>query len=641
MNKFEEFDSVRASALKLEPLANTTSTHLINKRKEQQNAALLEMHVLQQSNLIKMERTVVKSILQVTDAKVQELVHDQRAYIEQSLDTYSQDLQHLKQLTDTVETELGNVTYCQTKVKKGIRALCARQDELTAYVHTGRHEMQNEIEKLKQSQSHLMSTINEKFTLFEQKQTQMFDEITKMIQCQKKSLHDRMENEGSVKTKAPDTKSFAYVDHKTVQERKPCACRTPSSSDFTSSDSSGSESENISVQGKHVKIPAFTGEESWNIWYTRFKEIVTRQHWSTDDKLDVLLLKVHGLAAEFVFDQLSSEIRQDYRALTTALKNRYRKVANPKLYSMKFDACNQRRNQTAEDYAAELKMLYDKAFPRRNGQVRKDDLLRRFLSGLHDEEAQFQVEFIKAPTDIDSAVDEVVNFQAVRNTQRKAYKRAKPVPDSDTEDQCKGVWKTPCEDTAYTSSKHKSNTGSPPKWTETLKEDLKLMIRREIEESTRNSESMSAKSPISNTQNWQNWPNSQTRAGYWPNMRYLPPNQQSTYESPCLYNPANLSPQYYKPQTYQQNYGTGNITAPFQATGDTVHESFQNVPSQCVAATNAEITTLPPNPPSSDPSPEKTNAESGKPSIQIDGLVENTSTTFTVDTGALASLLSK
>ena len=79
MNKFEEFDSVRASALTHEPLANTTSTHLINKLKEQQNAALLEMHVLQQSKLIKMERTVVKSILQVTDAKVQELVHNQRA----------------------------------------------------------------------------------------------------------------------------------------------------------------------------------------------------------------------------------------------------------------------------------------------------------------------------------------------------------------------------------------------------------------------------------------------------------------------------------------------------------------------------------------------------------------------------------
>ena len=110
---------------------------------------------------------------------------------------------------------------------------------------------------------------------------------------------------------------------------------------------------------------------------------------------------------------------------------------------------------------------------------------------------------------------------------------------------------------------------------------------------------------------------------------------------PCLYNPANLSPQNYKPVTYQQNYGTGNITAPFPAISVAMDQRCQNAPSQCVAGQTAKITTLPPNPPSPDPSPEKTNAESGKPSIQIDGLVENTSTTFTVDIGASASLLSK
>ena len=55
MNKLEEYDVFRgtdARTLKHEPLANTTSTHLINKLKEQQNAVLLETHVLQQSNLI-------------------------------------------------------------------------------------------------------------------------------------------------------------------------------------------------------------------------------------------------------------------------------------------------------------------------------------------------------------------------------------------------------------------------------------------------------------------------------------------------------------------------------------------------------------------------------------------------------------
>ena len=137
------------------------------------------------------------------------------------------------------------------------------------------------------------------------------------------------------------------------------------------------------------------------------------------------------------------------------------------------------------------------------------------------------------------------------------------------------------------------------------------MIRREIEESTRNSESMSAKSPISDTWNWQNRPDSQIQTGYWPETVYLPPSQQSTYESPCLYNPANQSPQYYKPQTYQQNYGTGNITAPFPAASVGHGSKMSKCTKHCVAGQTAKIATLPPNPPSPDPSTEKTNAESG------------------------------
>ena len=565
MNKSEEFNVSRGAdmgTLTHEPLANTSSSHLINKLKEQQNAALLQMHVLQQRQLIKMERSVVTSILHVTDAKVQDFVHNQRAYLELSLDKYSQELHHLQQFTNTVETKLENISYGQVKVKKSLRALCTRQDEFTAYMHTCMNKMRNETEKLKQSQSHLMSMINERFTLLEQMQTQKFNEIRNMLQCQNEQLHDRMETTSFVKLKAPDAKSFAhytYANHKTGHERKPCAYRTPSSSDSTSSsDSSENESE-VSVQGKRTKIHAFTGKELWNIWYTRFQGIAKRQHWSSDDKLDVLLLKVQGLASEFVFDQLSSKIRQDYKVLTTALKNRFRKVTNPKLYSKKFDACNQKRNQTAEDYARELKMLYDKAFPQRNMQVRNDDLLRRFLRGLHDMEAQFQVELVKTPTDIDSAVDEVVNFQTVQNMQSKSLRKAEPISDSDHRDKCNRVWNPPCRNVAYTSYEHKirpesqSDIDSRPKWIDTLKEDLKQMIRREIE-STKSSKSVSAMPQRSNKQNWQNRPDNQTQTGYWSNTVYLSLNQQGTdNEDPCLYNPVTHSPQHYSPVTCQPN----------------------------------------------------------------------------------------
>jgi hypothetical protein len=72
-----------------------------------------------------------------------------------------------------------------------------------------------------------------------------------------------------------------------------------------------------------------------------------------------------------------------------------------------------------EDYAAELKRLYDKAHSDRDAATRREDLLRRFLDGISDDRARFQVEYVKEPADIDEAVYEVVNFLETRRRPRE------------------------------------------------------------------------------------------------------------------------------------------------------------------------------------------------------------------------------
>ena len=87
-----------------------------------------------------------------------------------------------------------------------------------------------------------------------------------------------------------------------------------------------------------------------------------------------------------------------------------------------------------EDYATELKMLYDKAHVRRDTETRCEDLLRRFLDGLVDDKARFHVEFIKEPTDIDEAVYQVVCFQQTKQKVKDAeYKNAMSVTHTDSD----------------------------------------------------------------------------------------------------------------------------------------------------------------------------------------------------------------
>ncbi|XP_052778481.1 uncharacterized protein LOC128215916 [Mya arenaria] len=62
-------------------------------------------------------------------------------------------------------------------------------------------------------------------------------------------------------------------------------------------------------------------------------------------------------------------------------------------------------------------MLYDRAHPHRDRKTREEDLVRRFLDGLLDDDARFEVEFHKEPTTVDDAVYHVATFLQTRGSQ--------------------------------------------------------------------------------------------------------------------------------------------------------------------------------------------------------------------------------
>ncbi|KAH3866624.1 hypothetical protein DPMN_029722 [Dreissena polymorpha] len=166
------------------------------------------------------------------------------------------------------------------------------------------------------------------------------------------------------------------------------------------------------------KIPPFTGKEDWNVWHSKFEAIARRYGWEEEDKLDNLLPRLEGQASEFVFTQLPSRILSDYERLTREITSRYRVIETPRSFAAKFNRRSQRHGETAEEYAAELKKLYDKAHGYRDRLTRDEDLVRRFLDGLLDQEAKFTVEFHKEPRDIDEAVFHVVNMIQTKNACR-------------------------------------------------------------------------------------------------------------------------------------------------------------------------------------------------------------------------------
>jgi hypothetical protein len=94
-----------------------------------------------------------------------------------------------------------------------------------------------------------------------------------------------------------------------------------------------------------------------------------------------------------------------------------------------------------EDFAADLKMLYDKAHGYRDRHIKDEDLVRRFLDGLRDDEARFEVEYHKEPETIKEAVFYAVNFIQTRASfghDRKLSKFTRRAIEDSTENDDKG-----------------------------------------------------------------------------------------------------------------------------------------------------------------------------------------------------------
>lgn len=173
----------------------------------------------------------------------------------------------------------------------------------------------------------------------------------------------------------------------------------------------------------HVKLPPFNGKDDWTVWINRFEAIARRYSWSSEDKLDQLLPCIQGGAAQFVFTQLSPIVLSSYDSLIKELNSRYRSIQTARVAAARFMNRRQKVGETAEEYASDLKKLYDQAHGYRDKKIRQEDLMRRFLDGLADDEISFQVEFHKEPTTIDEAVVHVVNYIQTRRSKRFESKK--------------------------------------------------------------------------------------------------------------------------------------------------------------------------------------------------------------------------
>ena len=135
-----------------------------------------------------------------------------------------------------------------------------------------------------------------------------------------------------------------------------------------------------------IKMQPFNGESEWSTWVAQFEAIARRNGLSEEEMLDQLLPRLEGQAARFIFTQLPLTLLDNYRELKEEMNSRFKTIETARSFASQLSRRSQRHNEKIEEYAADLKRLYDKAHGYRSKRATDKDLVRKFLEGLLNED---------------------------------------------------------------------------------------------------------------------------------------------------------------------------------------------------------------------------------------------------------------
>ena len=159
-----------------------------------------------------------------------------------------------------------------------------------------------------------------------------------------------------------------------------------------------------------VATPLFNGKGRWSTFIKQFQAIAQNARWSMEQKLHFLLVSLKDEAAEYAFD-LRAGILADYDLLVHELDLRFHVSSTRDTSQQLFYNRKIRPTENLREFAADLKRLILKAYPRGiSADVREDMIMKQFFDGLHDEEARYHVKSLQHPRNLNHAVELVEQY---------------------------------------------------------------------------------------------------------------------------------------------------------------------------------------------------------------------------------------
>ena len=150
---------------------------------------------------------------------------------------------------------------------------------------------------------------------------------------------------------------------------------------------------NITKKLEILSIPKYSGEGSWEKWLISFESVLLSQGSALTENAKLMFLEGHLKAQPLeLYCKLPSELRSTYEIVKQEFQI--------ELYKWKFDSITRKSCNNWKEFAKELNIIAEKAFPTINEGERKSKVLKHFLG---DPMMTHQVQ-MKNPETIECAV---------------------------------------------------------------------------------------------------------------------------------------------------------------------------------------------------------------------------------------------
>ena len=158
----------------------------------------------------------------------------------------------------------------------------------------------------------------------------------------------------------------------------------------------------------------FDGKMSWDSFIIPFVSTAMVCRWTEEEKLFRLTSSLRGEAAEYVFNQLSTEITRSFDSLIRALESRFRERRTSASYLNELENRKLLGKERLLEYVADIKRLVIKGYPTADELTRETISVRYFLRGLSDQQLAVSVG-MKDPKTIDDAREMVETYNSLRD----------------------------------------------------------------------------------------------------------------------------------------------------------------------------------------------------------------------------------